>query len=92
MEVNFLFNIGDFVTMKGYALRTGDRLADMTTGPAMQILGREVDECPGGIQKKYRVRILMAEIGGRRGFAKDLWVLHEEELVPYKEPDIKANA
>ncbi len=43
------------------------------------ILGRVADECPGGLQKHYRVR----PVSWQNGFTRDLFQVHEEELVAY---------
>ena len=87
MEIQFKFNIGDIVTHKTMAppyLVASDKLGDPRPQLFM-IMGRLYDECPGGIQKHYRVRITAFERwGGSAGITDKMFQLHEEELVPYE--------
>lgn len=87
MEVDFKFKIGDVVTHKTMAppyMKDGDKLGDPK--PQMfTIVGRLMDECPGGVQKHYRVRITdQGRWSGGGGITGNFFQLHEEELVPYE--------
>ena len=76
--IEFKFQIGDVVTHKTMVppFQTKDGRPQHFT-----IVGRLYDECPGGIQKHYRCRITSQDWGGTMGITRDLYQLHEEELV-----------
>lgn len=88
VQADFKFNIGDVVTHKTMAppylakseegkSRFGEVQAQLLT-----IMGRVYDECPGGVQKHYRVRITsQGGWSGQNGITKDMFQFHEEELV-----------
>lgn len=85
MDVQFKFNIGDVVTHKSmvppYSPTPEGKFGDIK--PQMfTVMGRIADECPGGVQKHYRVRATAMGRWSESALTINLIQLHEEELVP----------
>ena len=68
---DFKFNIGDVVR---HAATGGRECFDERR---MFVIGRHVEECPGGVQRKYTVR----GISTNGAMSVDVFLVHEIELV-----------
>jgi len=80
----FKYTIGEFVTIKTLPIREDSNFVNR---PQLLILGRLLEECPGGSQRYYRVRVI-----NRGGFVDTNFLAHlldmrEEELVPYPQSE-----
>lgn len=92
METDFEYEIGDFVTMKSMLML--NQLFEAVRSPetrrrlpgrvpqVMTILERLWQECPGGVQKQYKVRVT-AGSHLDVSFVRDGFMLHEEELARF---------
>lgn len=89
VQADFKFNIGDVVTHRTmappYLTKPEDgkpKLGDAQP-QLFLIVGRVFDECPGGVQKHYRVRITTQDRWNAGvGVTREFFQVHEEELVP----------
>lgn len=89
VQADFRFNIGDVVTHKTMAppylpaaKESQERFGEVKP-QLFTVMARVFDECPGGVQKHYRCRITTASRwDGSGGVTRELFTLHEEELVP----------
>ena len=83
---HFKFKVGDFVQPVSVTLGFGKRRPFFSKDrgtPAMQIIERLYQECPGGVQLHYKVR---AYFGEAAGYAREIDTFNEIELVPYTTP------
>ncbi len=89
VTADFKFNIGDVVTHKTMAPpfiekpEPGKEKLGDAKPQLFIIMGRVFDECPGGVQKHYRCRVTsQSRWDGGGGVTRELFSMHEEELVP----------
>lgn len=89
---HFQFAVGEFVQPKAVGLEFGKarglRLMGGRGRPAMQIVERLYQECPGGVQLHYKVRSYFGEAGG---YSREIDTFNEIELTAYVAP-VDANA
>lgn len=87
MQTTFRFQIGDIVTVKTLA-GWGER--NWAPPTQLLILGRVWEECPGGVQKHYKIRAINKGQFVENSFVMQLISMLEEELVEYPpEPEKK---
>jgi hypothetical protein len=83
---HFRFKVGDFVqpisVTLGFGKKNGFFSRERGT-PAMQIIERLYQECPGGVQLHYKVR---GYFGEAAGYSREIDTFNEIELVPYTPP------
>jgi hypothetical protein len=76
---HFKFAIGEVVTMAAGVSRGKDDLFIRDRGSRrMQIIERLYQECPGGVQLSYKVRVHW----GNGDFSTDFYIFNEIELAP----------
>jgi hypothetical protein len=83
---HFKFKVGDFVQPVSVTLGFGKKqpfFSQQRGTPAMHVVERLYQECPGGVQLSYKVR---AYFGEAAGYTREYDTFNEIELVPYTPP------
>ena len=83
---HFKFSVGDFVQPVSVTLGFGKRRSFFSRDrgtPAMQVIERLYQECPGGVQLHYKVR---GYFGEAAAYSRETDTFSEIELVPYTPP------
>lgn len=80
MEINFKFNIGDILTHKAMRAKAINDKAFKSEPQKLFVVGRHMDECPGGIQLHYVVRPVSDDGFRSQGFAEKTYILNEVEV------------
>lgn len=89
VTIDWKWKIGDELTHKAFRPMPGK--TERRQREHYLVLGRMAEECPGGVQKFYRVRTIVSngyEGSGTCNFDKGgigLTMFHEEELAPMPE-------
>ena len=81
MDEICLFKVGDVVTAVAQVALSDKK--DRVVPQYMVVLERDANECYGGVQVHYTVRITVKEGFGRMGTVEKPYRFAEIELVPY---------